>query len=181
MAALRGILLALLAALALLPACRHTIVPPENLVAGLSGEGKVYTLTDLHAKDGGVSAANFQFKEVIPVCSEVTLLTAYDEYLEYWYRYHQAAGEPFDRHLARYFGRACPQTELDALTPEEREAVRRGVAQPGMRKEAVILALGYPPLRDTRTLELPVWRYWRTSLKSFLVVFGDDGKVETVH
>jgi hypothetical protein len=171
-------------------ACRHTITPPENLVEGLSGAGKIYTLTDLHpGAKGDLSSANFQGPGLIPICSEVTLVKAYDLYLvfhvagspvEYWFASHEAGGEPFSKTLARYFGRACPQADLDALTPQERAAVGRGVAEPGMRKQAVILAMGYPPARDTRTLELPTWRYYNSSLKSFLVVFGDDGKVEAV-
>ena len=172
-----------------LAGCRHTIEPPELAVTGLGGAPKVYTLTNLHALDDKVSAANFQYPGLIPVCSEVSLLTAMDKYLqfrvaatgqEFWYNYHSAAGEPFPDHLAHYFGRACPEAELAALTPDERDAVARGVVHEGMRKPAVLLAIGYPPTRDTRTLELPTWRYWTTSNHYFTVVFDDDGRVEAV-
>jgi hypothetical protein len=181
----------LVALIALCAACRHPIVPAENAVAGLAAASPVYTLANLHAdeRDKFVSAANFQYVGVIPVCSKVTLLAADRKSLEfkldatgstYTYYNHGAAGEPLDRNLARYFGPVCPQAELDALTPLEKDGVRLGVAKKGMRKQAVILAIGYPPVRDTRTLELPTWRYWSTSMSSFIVVFDDDGVVSGI-
>ena len=188
MAPSRGLIVALFA---LCAACRHPIVPVTNAVSGLPGSGVVYTLANLHAEDRDkiVSAANFQYVGVIPVCSEVTLLAADQKTLQfkvaatgqdYTYVYHGAAGEPFERNLARYFGPACPQAELAALSPLEKEGVRLGSAKKGMRKQAVILAIGYPPVRDTRTLELPVWRYWSTNTSSFIVVFDDDGVVQGI-
>ena len=177
---------------ALCSGCRHWIVPPENAVEGLSGAAKVYTLTDLHVDDrsGTISSANLQYPILVPVCAEVGLLSAYPGALqfrvtatgqEYWYVEHQAGGGvPFDQQLAKYFGRACPQAELDALTPQEKEGVRLGVANRGMRKQAVILAMGYPPARDTKSLELPYWRYWSASNRYFTVVFNDAGAVEDI-
>lgn len=169
--------------------CRHTIDPPEAAVAGLREDAPVYTLTNLHAEEEKVSAANFQYPDVIPVCSRVTLLGARKDYLEfrveetgreYWYQNHGAVGEPFADHLARYFGPLCPKAELAALTDAERDAIRAGIVRTGMSKEAVILAIGYPPKRDTRTTELPRWRYWTGSRADFIVVFGDDGRVAEV-
>src|SRR5215470_7657850 len=179
--------LALLIAALAVTACRHTIDPPEAAVAGLREGAPVYTLTNLHAEEEKVSAANFQYPTVIPVCSRVTLLRAMKDYLvfsvdetgqEYWYQNHGAVGEPFADHLARYFGPVCPKNELAALSDAERDAVRAGAVRIGMSKEAVILAIGYPPRRDTRTTELPRWRYWTASRDDFWVVFGDDDRVE---
>ena len=178
----------LFAALAV-AACRHEIFPPERAVSGLEGASQVYTLANLHAQEEKVSAANFQYLDLIPVCSRVSVLRAMKDYLEfrveatgaeYWYQNHEAAGEPFADHLARYFGRACPEAELAALTAAERDAVRAGAVRIGMSKAAVILAIGYPPRRDTRTTELPRWRYWSDSRSDFVVVFGDDDRVESV-
>ena len=172
-------------------ACRHPIVPPESGVAGLSGAASVYTLANLHPdpRSETFSAANLQYLSLIPVCSEVALLQAWASSLQfevkatgkrYWYVDHQASGEPFEQHLARYFGRACPQAELDALTPLEKDAVKRGVVVKGMRKQAVVLAIGYPPARDTPTLEFPRWRYWNASNSYFTVTFDRDGVVEDI-
>ena len=174
-------------AVLLLSGCKTPVTPPESRVAGLAGATRVVTLTNLRANDGRVSAMNFQAPELIPLCSPVTFVNAYADQVEfkvdgreYLYVNYDGNGEPFDQNLAHYFGRACPDAALAALTPKEREAVTQGVVKSGMRREAVILAIGYPPPRDTRTLELPTWRYWRTGMQSFLVVFDDDGRVETV-
>jgi hypothetical protein len=176
-------------AVLLLLACKTPIVPPESRVAGLAGATQVVTLTNLRANDGEVSAMNFQAPELIPICSPVTLARAYENQLEfkvnatgrqYAYVNHKGSGEPFDQNLAHYFGRACPDAALTALSPDESAAVKQGVVKPGMSREAVILAIGYPPPRDTRTLELPTWRYWRAGMQWFVVVFGDDGRVEAV-
>ena len=101
--------------------------------------------------------------------------------LEYSYVEHPASRpQPFGENLARYFGPACPQAELDALTPLEKDAVRLGVVKKGMRKQAVILAAGYPPLRDTPSLDLTTWRYWISRTRYFTVKFDQKGVVEGV-
>jgi len=173
--------------------CRHWIVPPEKAIAGLSGGGPtIYTLTNLHVDDrsGTLSSGNLQYPLLVPVCSEVTMLSAYPGALqfkvsatggEYWYVDHRAGGGvPFDQQLAKYFGHACPQAEITALTPQEKEGVRLGVANRGMRKPAVVLAMGYPPARDTPSLDLPYWRYWSASNRYFTVVFNEAGVVEDI-
>ena len=164
MARYRGLVVALVA---LCAACRHPIVPPEKAVAGLPARAKIYTLTNLHAddRDKVVSAANFQYLGRDPSLlgghaagrgPEVAHVQGRRDRQRLHVRESPARpGEPLDQNLARYFGPTCPQAELDALTPLEKEGVRQGVAKKGMRKQAVILAIGYPPLRDTRTLELP--------------------------
>jgi hypothetical protein len=175
---------------ALCGACAHHFEPPESGVPGLAGATKVYTLTNLHPDGTKMYSANFQQPGLIPVCTEVTLLRVYDDWMtfkvnatgtEYAYVEHPAsAPEPFGENLARYFGSACPRAELDSLTPLEQEAVKQGVAKKGMRQRAVTLAIGYPSMRDTRTLELPYWRYWTSRVRFFMVTFDDKGVVEDV-
>jgi hypothetical protein len=80
--------------------------------------------------------------------------------------------------VARYLGQACPQEALDALTPVEKEGLRLGIAKKGMRKEAVILAIGYPPRRAA--LKQLSWRYDLPYDRSFTVYFDDAGVVERV-
>ncbi|HTO69467.1 MAG TPA: hypothetical protein VMR31_06365 [Myxococcota bacterium] len=172
-------------------ACTHT-AKDASIIRGLSGPPKLYTLTNLHAFVDRVYAANFQSEVLIPVCSEVELLryrtpprafmtfrvVATDK--EYEYDDHGAAGEPLFDHLALYFGRDCPQARLDALTTDERKAVSEGVVRPGMRKDAVILAIGYPPKASTASLESKRWQYWHDRWKKFFVDFDDAGVVAKI-
>ncbi|HXX49614.1 MAG TPA: hypothetical protein VEN47_15400 [Myxococcota bacterium] len=164
------------------------------VIPGLAGASRVYTLTVLHPddEDRRLYAANFQQFGTIPICSEVKLLRyrsppkAYLTFrllatgAEYEYDDHDAAAEPFTANLARYFGRECPRAELDALDELERRGVAMGEVLPGMRRQAVILALGYPPKRDTPALDAQSWRYWRDHFRYFTVRFGEDGRVAEV-
>ena len=94
---------------------------------------------------------------MIPVCSEVTLLAADQKSLtfkvdatgsDYTYVNHRRGrGAARRRTWLATSAATCPRAELDALTPLEKEGVRLGVAKKGMRKQAVILAIGYPPLQ----------------------------------
>src|SRR5262245_19643139 len=177
-------------AVALCAGCHHLFQPPESGITGLAGAAKIYTLTNLHPGGRKLYSANFQQPGLIPVCSEVTLLRVSDEWMtfkvnatgtEYVYAEHPASKpEPFPDNLARYFGGACPQAELDALSALDQEGVRLGVAKKGMSQREVILAIGYPPMRDTRTLELPYWRYWNWRWRFLTVAFDDQGVVEDV-
>ncbi|HXZ85962.1 MAG TPA: hypothetical protein VEI82_10785 [Myxococcota bacterium] len=179
----------LLLALALaLGACAHSPVPAATAIPGLAGAAHIYTLTDLHPdeKHARLYAANFMDKGLIPVCSEVTLLGYQDGRMtfrvnatekEYEYLDHDVSGEPFPQHLARYFGPECPRAEIDQLTDSERDAVRLGTVAIGMRRSAVILAMGYPPHRDTPSLALPRWLYWHSRFNSFAIEFDADGEV----
>lgn len=166
-------------------------VPPTELVPGLSGATKVFTLTNLHPDESRsrLYAANFQQDGLIPVCSEVTLLSLDGDELTfavqktgktYEYFNHDAGGAPLAENVALYFGRACPESELASLTEHEREAVRLGVANVGMRKRAVILAIGYPPHRSTPDLDAPRWLYWHSHFNSFAVIFDKDGRVTSL-
>jgi len=181
-------------AAALAASCAHRQGPPlepSQVIASLAGATTVYTLTNLHPDDERMVlyTANFQQPGLIPVCTEITFLRRGDDWVtfrvsstgkEYEYDSHAASAEPFVQNLERYFGKACPTAKLEALTPRERDMVRMGVVVAGMSKEAVVLSIGYPPLRDTPTLERPVWKYWSSRLRYFLVEFDDSGKVEKV-
>ncbi|HXZ85961.1 MAG TPA: hypothetical protein VEI82_10780 [Myxococcota bacterium] len=173
--------------------CAHG-VEDIAVIPGLAGAAKIYTLTTLHPdpEDRRLYAANFQQLGLIPICSEVSLLRyraqprpfltfrVESTGTEYEYDDHGAAGEPFAKNLARYFGPACPRAQLDALSDSERAAVAKGVVEIGMRKQAVLLALGDPPKRDTPSLEDSSWRYWRNRWTFFVVRFGDDGRVSEI-
>jgi len=182
-----------LVAIVLSAACKHAPAgpPPQDAIPGLAGAPKLYTLTNLHPDDDRVTmySGNFQQPGLIPVCSEVIVTYADESYvgvkvvstqMEYGYYEHAVAAEPLLVNFARYVGRGCPQAEIDALTPLEKEGVRLGAVKKGMRKQAVILAVGYPPLRDTASLDLPVWRYWISRTRYFTVTFDSSGVVQEI-
>jgi hypothetical protein len=69
--------------------------------------------------------------------------------------------------------------DLSRFTDQERRLILAGQVEAGMSKEAVILALGYPPSHKTPSLEGDAWTYWRNRFVTFVVEF-ENGKVARV-
>jgi hypothetical protein len=81
--------------------------------------------------------------------------------------------QAFHKMLAR------TQLDLSQFTPAERERIVAGKVAPGMRKEAVIAAIGYPPATATPSLNMDEWRYWASRFDTFIVRFSN-GKVTAI-
>ena len=73
---------------------------------------------------------------------------------------------------------AANRTLLHDLTEKERQYILIGRVLSGMSKKGVILALGYPPVHRTSSLNNPIWRYWNSILGTFTVQFLDDKTIE---
>ncbi|MHC1764928.1 MAG: hypothetical protein AB9869_11610 [Verrucomicrobiia bacterium] len=82
------------------------------------------------------------------------------------------SGENLDGIFSRTF--STEKTNLSGFTEAERGAILAGEVKPGMRKSAVIVALGYPPKHQTPSLESSQWRYWQNRFNTFLVQFEKD-------
>ena len=70
------------------------------------------------------------------------------------------------------------KTDLSSFTEKERQYILIGRVLSGMSKKGVILALGYPPVHRTSSLNNPIWRYWNSILGTFTVQFLDDKTIE---
>lgn len=66
--------------------------------------------------------------------------------------------------------------DLSRFSARDRGLIRAGKVGVGMRRDAVIKALGYPPSHKTPTLEQRKWTYWRNRFRTFVVEFSN-GKV----
>jgi hypothetical protein len=91
---------------------------------------------------------------------------------------------PFDQFVSRIFVNSDPRTQLRRTTPRARgkrrgaepassplALVEQGIAQPGMTRDEVIMALGYPPANRTPSLEAAEWHYWKNRWDKYTVVF----------
>lgn len=76
---------------------------------------------------------------------------------------------------------ADTKLDLSRFTPAEREHILAGKVVPGMRKEAVIAALGYPPKTATPSLDMDEWRYWSSRFDTFIVRFKDGKVIAITH
>src|SRR5690606_32617784 len=100
---------------------------------------------------------------------------------EYQYVYHKAAGEPFEQHLLRFFGRRCPDAEIRRLGPLDRQGIREGRAMVGMTRCGVEIALGPPPRHVTPDpASASSWLYWRNRFNKFRIDFDESGRVSRI-
>ena len=156
----------------------------------LAGAAGVYTLVNLRpdVKRARLYATNYQQAGFIPLCTEVMISKTSSKVItftdlvtnkRYDYYYHRSAGEPFDKHLLKYFGKICNKDKVAKLSKIDQEGIKTGVVKAGMSKEGVILAIGYPPMHRTPSLQSDQWTYWRNRWATMQVVFVD-GKVSRV-
>ena len=103
---------------------------------------------------------------------------------------------PFDQLVSRVFVETDPRTQLARSAPPRARGkrrgpaesaasrlalVERGVVEPGMTRQEVIMTLGYPPANRTPSLEQPEWHYWRNRWDEFTVVFEGDRVARVVN
>ena len=63
---------------------------------------------------------------------------------------------------------------LSGFNLQERGNIKRGTVAKGMSREAVKVAIGYPPISRTPSLDANEWVYWRSRFKTFIVHFEHD-------
>jgi len=152
---------------------------------------KVQTLTNLHPDEvrSRLYAVNYQLPGLIPLCSDVTIVEVSGKRLiftlnatgkQYTYDYHRSAIDPMEAHLRLYFGAECNSAEVQRLSAIDQEGIRLGKVKVGMSKAGVKYAIGYPPKRDTPTLEGTDWKYWNNRFNTMIVVFDEQGKVKEI-
>lgn len=77
-----------------------------------------------------------------------------------------------------YFGKIFDDSlkNLSKFSKLEKEAILKGEIKNGMRKDAVIAAVGYPPKIATSSVDDNEWTYWQSKFSKYRVVFKN-GKV----
>jgi hypothetical protein len=150
----------------------------------LVGATDVYTLVNLHPDPARrkLTSVNYQLGGLIPLCTRVTILSDEGDSIrfkvndtgeEYVYLRYKALQEPFHQHLNRYFGTTCNSAEVARLSEVDQKGVREGRVYPGMTKQGVIYAIGYPPDHATPSTASDQWRYWRSRFRTFVVHFNN--------
>ena len=159
----------------------------SELQWALKGQPGVVTLVNLHLdpKRHKLSSVNYLRAGFIPVCTPVTIESLTSRKMvfrvdaggvEYEYGFHKSMpGSPQD-HLDRIFGdhSRCPEARIAEMSPVDQQGIQSGQVTAGMSKDAVAIAIGYPPEHATASLELDTWRYWRSRLRTMLVSFQND-------
>lgn len=98
----------------------------------------------------------------------------------------QEIGNDYSRDLdnaafaARYVVREDPGAAIATWPAKVQQAVRQSKVAPGMTREQVITALGYPISSENPDLESNLWRYWLGSFAEFQLHFDERGRVSDI-
>ncbi len=154
-------------------------VEPAEPVQEVQARAAV-TLVNLRtSKEGVIESINYTSLGLLPRCTEVRITDADDEEIEftvaetgvqYTYELHDSSRMPIVKHDERIFGDSCP-TDFSEL---DQSGIAQGTALPGMTRAGVLAALGYPPDHETPSTQAAQWKYWRSRLDTFTVVFKGD-------
>jgi hypothetical protein len=98
----------------------------------------------------------------------------------------QAIGNDYSRDLdmaafaKRYVVGEDPKKKMAGYAPKVRKAIETSRVMPGMSREQVLMAVGYPISSENPNLDSKVWRYWLSSFAEFQVIFGGDDRVKEI-
>jgi hypothetical protein len=162
-----------------------------------------YLCCNLHFEKDEISDAGYQVGTLIPFGTRVQILEVREHSVKFEpagyptltlkYKYNAEGGLPFETYLERLFvvddprlrfaarptsararsgkghGPRAPQTAQNRL-----KLIEAGSVEPGMTKDEVLMALGYPPAHRTPSLDAPQWHYWQDRWHQFVVYFDGD-------
>lgn len=81
---------------------------------------------------------------------------------------HNTITEAFDKLFAK------SKVNLSQFSKLEQQHINNGTIANGMRKKAVLVAIGYPPQIATMNLDSNQWTYWSSRFNKFIVHFNGD-------
>ena len=67
--------------------------------------------------------------------------------------------------------------DYQGLPAVDRDGIKSGTVTPGMCKDGVMVAWGYPAKHRTPSTDADLWFYWQNRMASIGVQFDADGKV----
>jgi hypothetical protein len=165
--------------------CASATVAAQKALA-TKGE-KLYTQFSLFYEKDHHITTNYRKGTLVPVNTEVEFVKAtrkritveipsYNVTVDFENE-EDYSGQKIEGIFRRTFARQ--PVDLSTFSEEEQSSIKKGVVREGMRKEAVIKAMGYPPHHKTPTLEMDQWRYWKNRFDTMLVLF-ESGKVSSI-
>ncbi|MFG0316366.1 MAG: hypothetical protein ACF8XB_03775 [Planctomycetota bacterium JB042] len=184
-------IVALAALVFALGACQtvRDAVAGEPAVAPSVWSGKTFfTQHGLRHENNRWRTTNYQVGILVPVNTEVEVRSMDARRATLYVRPSgpELLVENVEKHTAKSmadaFADLCGErpVDLSGFTADERRFVAEGRVEPGMRKEAVLAAIGPPPAIGTPTLDSHEWKYWRTRFTTFLLRFEDGVLAEQI-
>ncbi|MGR9071689.1 MAG: hypothetical protein ACU833_01345 [Gammaproteobacteria bacterium] len=169
-----------------LASCGKKITPAE-LPPSIRLGGTYYTQFVIrHEKDTHLTT-NYRRGASIPINTQVTLTEITGETIRVSLRV--TGQELLIKNVEKYtrddivgtfnklFGKE--KVDLSRFTQLEKQQIKSGTVAKGMRKKAVLAAIGYPPRHATPSLDANEWTYWSSRFNRFIVYFEND-KVSSI-
>jgi len=94
--------------------------------------------------------------------------------------YEHGGRVPFDTFLSRLFVTEDPRLKLKKVPARQVKQVEKATIAPGMSRDQVLLAVGYPPAARTPALEAATWVYGDGGGSDAFVVYFDGDRVSSV-
>jgi len=176
-APLRAASLIALLAIALATACKG-----PRVAHPLTNEVR-YTCCNIHYEKTEITDVNYQRGTLIPFGTRVQILEVRRNSVKF-----QPVGHPpitavlkyarrtltIDDYMNRLFVSEDPHTKLRRAPAKTVKNIEQGAIEPGMTREQVLMALGYPPAHRTPSVDSPTWTYWDNRWTTFDVYFDGD-------
>lgn len=87
---------------------------------------------------------------------------------------------PLEAFARRYVVAQDPIARITTFPNKIQLAIANARVTPGMTREQVLMAIGYPIADENPDLNSKKWRYWLSSFAEFIVFFNDAGLLEKV-
>jgi hypothetical protein len=143
-----------------------------------------YLCCNLHYEQPTVADVNYQVGALVPVGTRVTVTKVTNKAVTF----QPSGGGPpitvvlkygrknvdMDTFANRLLVAKDPTPALARAGSKVRKQIESGMVEPGMTREQVLMALGYPPAHRTPQLNSPQWTYWQNRWVSFIVWFDGD-------
>lgn len=163
--------------------CKRQAVP-LNLPPSVQVGETYYTQFVIRFEKGRHRTTNYRRGGAIPVNTPVILEDINEKFITVKLQPsgQQLLIENVKKHTNEDVGQAFnklfakTRVNLSQFTRLERDNIKKGTVAKGMRKKAVLVAIGYPPAIETLSLDSDQWTYWSSRFNKFIVYFRN-GKV----
>lgn len=88
--------------------------------------------------------------------------------------------ETLQKFVEKIIVKENPQTRLAQYPADVQSAIRQGKVMPGMTREQVLMAVGYPLPSETSSLYNPTWRHYYSMTGNYDVTFNTEGRVARI-
>jgi hypothetical protein len=158
----------------------HLVAADTNTIDAVKDD-KLYTQFSLFYEDNVHRTTNYRKGVFVPINTEIIFVKANKKEIDVIIpddtklkieNVEKYSGENINGIFNRTFGKT--PVALSRFSAQEKSNIETGTVEPGMSKDAVIAALGYPPKHQTPTLKGNQWRYWRNLFVTFVVHFEND-------